>query len=104
MSVSALEKLEEMGYKPKKKKVTEHDVPKTIYKEIGADQKKLQMLDLLIEGLTESNAREIIIYGMYVKKYLASMIPVSSEKRVEKTLEYLQKMIEGAIKAYYFER
>jgi hypothetical protein len=98
--MSALKNLEDMGYKPKKEKVTKHDVSESIHGKIE-DKKKLQMLDLLIEGLTDSDAKEIIIYGMYVKKHLASMIPVSREKRVEKTLEFLQKMIEETVKAYY---
>lgn len=98
--MAALKNLENMGYKPKREKVTKNDVSEGAYQEIE-DKKKLQMLDLLIEGLTDSDAKEVIIYGMYIKKHLASIIPVSREKRVEKTLECLQKMIEETVKAYY---
>ena len=97
--MSVLNKLEEMGYKPKKEKAKRPEESIATLTEISKDPKKIQQLDLLIEGLSETDTRELIIYGVYVKKHLASLIPVSREKRIEKTLEYLSRMIQNFAKS-----
>lgn len=97
--MTALNKLEEMGLRPEKKKTRKPEESIATLEEISKDRKKIQQLDLLIEGLSETDTRELIIYGVYVKKHLASLIPVSRERRIEKTLEYLSRMIENFTKS-----
>jgi len=92
----ALDKLEEMGYKPRKRKaIKEKKVLNT--EELSRNRAKRQILELLIEGLADPDPRELIVYGVYVKKHLAPFTPTSREKRIEKTLEYLAKAIENFI-------
>jgi hypothetical protein len=89
----ALAKLEEMGYKPRKR---EKEREKKPVEELSTNKTK-QTLELLIEGFADPDPRELIIYGVYVKKHLAPFVPASREKRIEKTLEYLAKAIENLI-------
>jgi len=49
-------------------------------------------LNLLIEAFSETNPIEILIYGMFVKNELGSLIPHSKEK-IEQTLELLTNAI-----------
>lgn len=91
----ALDKLEEMGYKPRKREKERGKKPVDI-EELSTNKTK-QTLELLIEGFADPDPRELIIYGAYVKKHLAPFIPASREKRIEKTLEYLAKAIENLI-------
>jgi len=48
---------------------------------------------LLFEGFSEPDAREILVYGMYIKKNLTSFVLASRDRRVEKTLEWLDEAI-----------
>jgi len=99
----ALDKLEEAGYKPRKKRTTienakiEKEV-ENILKEVEKDETKKQIWNLLVEALSESNPREIIIYGMYVKKNLTPFVPAMREQKIEKTLEWLDAAIEQILK------
>jgi carbon-monoxide dehydrogenase iron sulfur subunit len=52
-----------------------------------------QSLNLLIEAFSEPSPIEILIYGMFVKKKLGSIVPRSKEK-IEKTLEWLSDAID----------
>ncbi len=62
-------------------------------KEKTEKQEKIQQsLNLLIEAFSEPNPIEILIYGMFVKKNLSSMVPKSKEK-IGKTLEWLSDAI-----------
>ena len=54
-------------------------------------------LNLLIEAFSEPNPIEILIYGMFVKKNLASLVPKSRAK-IEKTLKWLDEAIKLAEK------
>jgi len=49
-------------------------------------------LNLLLEAFSELNPIEILIYGMFVKKNLASLVPKSRTK-IEKTLKWLDEAI-----------
>jgi hypothetical protein len=99
----ALDKLEEAGYKPRKKPIRienakiEKEV-ENILKEVEKDETKKQIWNLLVEALSESNPREIIIYGMYVKKNLTPFVPAMREQKIEKTLEWLDAAIEQILK------
>ena len=98
----ALEKLEEMGYKPRRRVRVEKPKPteniESILREIERDKAKRYMLNLLVEGLSEPDPREIIIYGMHVKKKLAPVVPAMREERIERVLEWLDKAIEYYLK------
>ena len=60
-----LDKLEELGYKPKKRVEKDvEDETADILKEIASSEAKKQILDLLIEALSEPDPREILIYGI----------------------------------------
>ena len=52
-----------------------------------------QSLNLLLEAFSEPNPIEILVYGMFVKKNLGSIVPKSKEK-IKKTLELLNDAIE----------
>jgi Fe-S-cluster-containing hydrogenase component 2 len=52
-----------------------------------------QSLNLLIEAFSEPNPIDILIYGMFVKNKLGSIIPKSTEK-IEKTLKWLKEAID----------
>jgi Fe-S-cluster-containing hydrogenase component 2 len=52
-----------------------------------------QSLNLLFEAFSEPNPIDILVYGMFVKKNLASIVPKSREK-IEKTLEMLNNAIQ----------
>ena len=91
-----LKKLEEMGYKPKK--CVDETCPDTetvaLLKEIEKSKIKKHILELLIEAVSESDPREILIYGMYVKKKLGPERGATKQKdKIEKTLEKLMSTI-----------
>jgi len=50
-------------------------------------------LNLLLEAFSEQNPIDILIYGMYVKKHLAFIVPGASREKIEKTLEWLSDAI-----------
>jgi carbon-monoxide dehydrogenase iron sulfur subunit len=54
---------------------------------------KKESLNLLLEAFSEQNPMDILIYGMYVKKHLAFMVPGPSKEKIEKTLEWLSDAI-----------
>jgi hypothetical protein len=89
-----LRKLEELGYKPKKgiDKEEENETANVI-KEIQNSEAKQEILDLLLESLSEPDPREILIYGMYVKKCLSPIIRAKTKDNIEKTLELLKKTL-----------
>ena len=93
----ALDKLKELGYKPdKKSQITQEELEevRTVLKKVGDHETRRQLLNLLIEALSESDPREILIYGMYVKKHLAPTVPAMHKARIEKTLEWLTAAID----------
>jgi len=99
----ALDKLKELGYKPRKKPTTIENAKieserENILKEIEENKTKKQILNLLLEALSEPNSREIMIYGMYVKKNLTPFVPAMREEKLEKTLEWLDAAIEQILK------
>jgi hypothetical protein len=99
----ALDKLEELGYKPRKKPTIEkeeiEDELETILQKVEESESKKRILNLLVEALSESDPREILIYGMYVKKLLTPVVPAMHREKIEKTLEWLSAAIEQIIKS-----
>ncbi len=89
--MSLLKKLEELGYKPKKAEETKEQSAETedILKNIKNSETKQQILNLLLEALSETDSREILVYGMYVKKYFSPIIGGKQKDNIEKTLELL---------------
>lgn len=98
----ALDKLKELGLKPQKKTIVK-DVKiesefENILKEIGENKTKKRILDIILEALSEPDSREIMIYGMYVKKNLSPYVPAMRGERIEKTFEWLEAAIEQILK------
>ena len=89
--MSLLKKLEELGYKPKKVEENKEQNAETddILKNIKNSETKQQILNLLLEALSETDPREILVYGMYVKKYFSPIIGSKQKDNIEKTLELL---------------
>ena len=50
-------------------------------------------LKLLFDAFAENNPIEILLYGMFVKKHLATIVPSGRKKKIEKTLEWLEEAI-----------
>ena len=86
-----LKKLEELGYKPKKgtEKEEQNNETADILKNIQSSEAKQKILNLLLEALSEPDPREILIYGMYVKKIFSSIIRAKQKDHLEKTMELL---------------
>jgi hypothetical protein len=90
-----LKKLEELGYKPKKgnEKEDTQNATADILKNIQSSEAKQEILDLLLESLSEPDPREILIYGMYVKKCFSPIIRAKTKDNIEKTMELLKKTL-----------
>ena len=90
-----LKKLEELGYKPKKciEKEDTQTATADIIKNIQSSEAKQEILDLLLESLSEPDPREILIYGMYVKKCLSPIIRAKTKDNIEKTMELLKSTL-----------
>jgi hypothetical protein len=87
-----LKKLEELGYKPKKgtqKETTINEIT-DILKNIRSSAVKQEILNLLLEALSETDPKEILIYGMYVKKTLSPIIRAKQKNHIEKIMELLK--------------
>jgi carbon-monoxide dehydrogenase iron sulfur subunit len=63
------------------------------------NEEKNESLELLVEAFSEPKPIDILIYGMYVKKHLACIIPGSSTAKIEKTLKWLGDAIKVAEKS-----
>ena len=50
-------------------------------------------LNLLFDAFSETNPIEILVYGMFVKKHLSTIVPAGSKEKIEKTLEWLEDAI-----------
>jgi carbon-monoxide dehydrogenase iron sulfur subunit len=83
-----------------------HDLPTTeneegketdVLRQLSEIDKMKKSLNLLLEAFSEPNPIEILIYGMFVKKNLASLVPKSRAK-IEKTLKWLDEIIKLAEK------
>lgn len=91
-----LEKLEELGYKPNKKRENEKGVEsevERILQQVEENEEKKRILNLLVEALSESDPREILVYGMYIKKHLTPIVPAMHRERIAKTLEWLGEAV-----------
>ena len=95
MNELVLKKLEELGYKPKKivEKDGRDEETKALLKEIEKSEIKKEILELLIEAVSESDPREILIYGMYVKKRLGPERGTKQKDRIEKTFQRLKSSV-----------
>ena len=90
-----LKKLEELGYKPKKcieKEDTNNEIA-DILKNIKNSETKQKILNLLLEALSETDPREILIYGMYVKNTFSPILRAKQKDHIEKTMEMLTDAI-----------
>lgn len=99
----ALDKLKELGYKPPErpsveKKKIEAEL-ETILQKIEKNENKKRILNLLVEALSEPDPKEILIYGMYVKKHLTPTVPAMHGEKLEKTLEWLSAAIKQFLKS-----
>jgi hypothetical protein len=90
-----LDKLEELGFKPKKRSEKEEKIDETedILKNIQSSEAKQQILNLLLEALSEPDPREILIYGMYVKKCFSPIIRSTKKGTIEKTMKLLTEAL-----------
>ncbi len=99
----ALDKLRELGYKPRKKPAIEKEKTEveleTILKTIEDSETRKNILNLLVEAISESDPREILIYGMYVKKHLTPVVPAMHKEKIEKTLDWLDAAIKQIVKS-----
>ena len=93
--IMVLKKLEELGYKPKKsvEKADTQNTTADILKEIRSSEAKQEILNLLLESLSEPDPKEILIYGMYVKKCLSPIIRAKTKDNIEKTMELLKSTL-----------
>jgi len=90
----ALDKLRELGYKPRKKpEIGKEGEIESVLQQVEGSEARKQILNLLVEALSEADSREILVYGMYVKKHLAPMVPAARREKIEKTLEWLGEAI-----------
>ena len=90
-----LKKLEELGYKPKKsiEKEDANNETADILKDIKNSEAKQKILNLLLEALSETDPREILIYGMYVKNTFSPILRAKQKDHIEKTMEMLTDAI-----------
>ena len=90
-----LKKLEELGYKPKKDTHKEKLKNETaeVLKGIENDETKKLIMNLLIEALAEDDPKEILIYGMYVKKTFSPIIRAKQKDHIEKTMQMLTEAL-----------
>jgi len=65
----------------------------SVLQKIEETKAKKESLNLLLEAFSEPNPIDILIYGMYVKKNLAFIVPGTSKEKIEKTLEWLSDAI-----------
>jgi carbon-monoxide dehydrogenase iron sulfur subunit len=65
----------------------------SILQKVEETKAKRESLTLLLEALSEQNPIDILIYGMYVKKNLAFIVPGASREKIENTLEWLSDAI-----------
>ena len=97
-----LEDLAKKGYKPKVKierlRLPE-DEANRLLKAVIEDKFKRDLLGLLLEGLTVEDPREILIYGMFVKKKVVPLVPALREERIEKTIKWLDEAVKHFVKS-----
>jgi len=75
---------------------TENQTEKNINDFIQQDKPKKAIrksLNLLIDAFSETSPIEILVYGMFVKKHLSTIVPSGSNEKIEKTLEWLEEAI-----------
>jgi carbon-monoxide dehydrogenase iron sulfur subunit len=58
-------------------------------RELSENEEKRESLNLLVEAFSEPKPLDVLIYGMYVKKHLAFMVPGASVEKIGKTLKWL---------------
>jgi len=91
LSESNSDKLEN---KQTKNQINQKESGKTSFlQKVEENKAKRESLNLLLEAFSEQNPIDILIYGMYVKKHLAFIVPGASREKIEKTLEWLSEAI-----------
>jgi carbon-monoxide dehydrogenase iron sulfur subunit len=72
-----------------------------LLQELSENEEKRESLNLLVDAFSEPKPLDVLIYGMYVKKHLAFMVPGASVEKIEKTLKWLGdaiKLVENSEK------
>ena len=64
-----------------------------VLRNIESSEAKQQILGLLLEALSETDPREILIYGMYVKKCLSPIVRSTRKGSIEKTMQLLTEAL-----------
>jgi len=94
LSESDSNELKQPKNKQTKNQINLKENEKTSYlQKIEETKAKRESLNLLLEAFSEQHPIDILIYGMYVKKHLAFIVPGASKEKIEKTLEWLSDAI-----------
>jgi len=94
LSESNSDELEQIENKQTKNQINLKESGNTSFlQKVEETKAKRESLNLLLEAFSEQNPIDILIYGMYVKKHLAFIVPGASREKIEKTLEWLSDAI-----------
>ena len=94
ISQSNIDETEKHENKQTKNPIKQKESENTTFLQKGEKLKaKKESLNLLIEAFSEQNPIDLLIYGMYVKKHLAFIVPGTSREKIEKTLGWLNEAI-----------
>jgi anaerobic carbon-monoxide dehydrogenase iron sulfur subunit len=95
-----LSSAETSGNEVENEQAKEREVARLL-QELSENEGKRESLNLLVEAFSEPKPLDVLIYGMYVKKHLAFMVPGASMEKIEKTLQWLSdaiKLVENSEK------
>lgn len=94
LSESNSNELEQIENKQTKNQINRKESENTSFlQKLEETKAKRESLNLLLEAFSEQNPIDILIYGMYVKKHLAFIVPAASKEKIEKTLKWLSDAI-----------
>jgi carbon-monoxide dehydrogenase iron sulfur subunit len=82
----------------KKQNQTEKEAV-TFFQQTKQKKAIIKSLNLLFDTFSETNPIEILVYGMFVKKHLATIVPARRKEKIEKTLEWLNEAV-GLVEEY----
>jgi carbon-monoxide dehydrogenase iron sulfur subunit len=89
LSEAASDELEQLENNQTKKKENQKERENNGFLQVKEKEAKRESLNLLLEAFSEPNPIDILIYGMYVKKHFAFIVPGASREKIERTLEWL---------------
>jgi len=96
LSENTVNKTKKLQSDNKEHKKTENQTEKEVnglIQEVYQNKAIKKSLNLLFDAFAETNPIEILVYGMFVKKHLSTMVPTGSKEKIEKTLEWLEEAI-----------